>query len=68
MIAEHDKRADVENLVGEAKREGLEAIPSGKFKNNYAFFQIVMLTYNIWRYMKIMGQIAPRTTRQIQKD
>ena len=56
VIAEYDKRADVENLVGEAKREGLDAIPSGKFKNNYAFFQIVMLAYNFWRYMKIIAQ------------
>jgi hypothetical protein len=56
VVAEYDKRADVENLVGEAKREGLDAIPSSKFKNNYAFFQIVMLAYNIWRYMKIMAQ------------
>jgi len=38
VIAEYDKRADVENLVGEAKREGLEMIPSAKFKNNYALF------------------------------
>jgi hypothetical protein len=56
VVVEYDKRADVENLVGEAKREGLDAIPSSKFKNNYAFFQIVMLAYNIWRYMKIMAQ------------
>ena len=42
IIAEYDKRADVENLVGEAKREGLDAIPSSRFKNNYAYFQIVM--------------------------
>jgi hypothetical protein len=55
IIAEYDKRADVENLVGEAKREGLEMIPSTKFKNNYAFFQIVMLAYNIWRYMKMIA-------------
>jgi len=33
VIAEYDKRADVENLVGEAKREGLDMIPSAKFKN-----------------------------------
>ncbi len=58
VIPEYDKRADVENLVGEAKREGLDAIPSSKFKNNYAFFQIVMLAYNIWRYLKIMAQSA----------
>jgi hypothetical protein len=56
VIDEYDKRADVENLIGEAKREGLDAIPSAKFKNNYAFFQIVMLAYNIWRYMKIIAQ------------
>ena len=55
MIAQYDKRADVENLVGEAKREGLDMIPSAKFKNNYAFFQIVMLAYNIWRYMKMIA-------------
>ena len=58
IIAEYDKRADVENLVGEAKREGLEAIPSAKFKNNYAYFQIVMLAYNIWRYYKMMAQLS----------
>lgn len=58
VIAEYDKRADVENLVGEAKREGLEAIPSAKFKNNYAYFQIVMLAYNIWRYYKMMAQMS----------
>jgi len=56
IIAEYDKRADVENLVGEAKREGLDMIPSAKFKSNYAFFQIVMLAYNIWRYMKMIAQ------------
>ena len=54
-VAQYDKRADVENLVGEAKREGLDAIPSAKFKNNYAFFQVVMLAYNIWRYMKLLA-------------
>jgi len=56
VIADYDKRADVENLVGEAKREGLDAIPSAKFKNNYAFLQIVMLAYNIWRYLKMIAK------------
>jgi hypothetical protein len=67
VIAEYDKRADVENLVGEAKREGLDAIPSYKFKNNYAFFQIVMLAYNIWRYMKIMAQMSARSSTSYSK-
>ena len=56
VVSEYDKRADVENLIAEAKREGLEAIPSSKFKTNYAYLQIVMLAYNIWRYFKIMAQ------------
>jgi hypothetical protein len=60
MIETYDKRADVENLVGEAKREGLAAIPSGKFKNNYAFFQVVMMAYNIWRYFKMLAQLSAR--------
>jgi hypothetical protein len=47
VISQYDKRADVENLVGEAKREGLSAIRSSRFKNNYAYFHIVMLAYNI---------------------
>jgi len=58
VVGLYDKRADVENLVGEAKREGLEAIPSAKFKNNYAFFQLVMLAYNIWRYIKLLAAMS----------
>jgi len=58
VVGKYDKRADVENLVGEAKREGLEAIPSAKFKNNYAFFQMVMLSYNIWRYIKLLAAMS----------
>jgi hypothetical protein len=60
VIETYDKRADVENLLGEAKREGLAAIPSGKFKNNYAFFQAVMMAYNIWRYFKMLAQLSAR--------
>ena len=63
MIGEYDKRADVENLVGEAKREGLGAIPSSRFKSNYAYFQIVMLAYNIWRYLKILAEHNTRQSR-----
>ena len=55
VIDTYDKRADAENLIGEATQEGLDAIPSGKFKNNYAFFQIVMLAYNLWRYFKLLA-------------
>lgn len=61
VIDEYDKRADVENLIGESKREGLDAIPSSKFKNNYAYFQIVMLAYNIWRYLKMLAELSTQT-------
>ena len=52
----YDRRADVENLIGEVKREGLDAIPSAKFNTNAAFFQLVLLAYNIWRYFKLLAQ------------
>jgi len=64
VISEYDGRADAENLVGESKREGLSAIPSKKFKNNYAFFQIVMLAYNIWRYMKIVASVSVSSEKE----
>jgi hypothetical protein len=67
VVTQYDKRADVENLVGEAKREGLDAIPSAKFKNNYAFFQLVMLAYNIWRYMKLLADQSREHTQDSQK-
>ena len=54
-IAEYDQRAGAENLVGEAKREGLAAIPSKNFQTNMAYFQIVMLAYNLWRYLKLLS-------------
>jgi len=53
VIAKYDKRADVENSIGEAQREGILAIPSKKFQSNHAFFQIVMLAYNLWRWLKL---------------
>ncbi|MCR4308233.1 MAG: IS1380 family transposase [Candidatus Berkelbacteria bacterium] len=55
VIEGYDKRADSENLIGEAKREGLAAIVSNKFMTNYAYFQIVMLSYNIWRSFKMIA-------------
>ncbi|MEJ2109045.1 MAG: IS1380 family transposase, partial [Acidobacteriota bacterium] len=67
VIGAYDKRADVENLVGEAKREGLEAVPSTKFKNNYAFFQLVMLSYNIWRYIKLLAAKSQESKKVQEK-
>lgn len=63
VIADYDKRADVENSIGEAQREGILAIPSKRFQSNHAFFQIVMLAYNLWRWMKLA---AGRQLRQSQ--
>lgn len=60
VIDDYDQRADVENLIGEAQREGLLAIPSRKFQAHHAFFQIVMLAYNLWRWMKLLAGHAQR--------
>jgi hypothetical protein len=65
VIATYDKRADFENLVGESKREGLDAIPSGKFVNNYAYFQVVMSAYNIWWYFKMLAEISNRVDNDL---
>jgi hypothetical protein len=66
VIEDYDQRADCENLIGEAKREGLEAIPSRKFGNNYAYFQIVMLGYNIWRSFKMLAAHGLRETERLE--
>ena len=58
VISEYDKRADCENLVGESKREGLSSIPTAKFARNYAYFQIVMVAYNIWRSFKMLSEYS----------
>jgi hypothetical protein len=55
VIADYDQRADVENLIGEAQREGVLAIPSKRFQAHHAFFQVVMLAYNLWRWMKLLA-------------
>jgi len=68
VIEEYDGRADVENLVGEVKREGLSAIPSAKFKNNYAFFGIFMLGYNLWRGMKLVASMTVEQEPENEAD
>jgi hypothetical protein len=62
VIAVYDKRADVENSIGEAQREGILAIPSKKFQSNHAYFQIVMLAYNLWRWLKQVAGHHEKTT------
>lgn len=55
VIGRYDRRAKTENNIKEAQQEGLLAIPSKKFKSNSAFFQLVMLGYNLWRWMKLVA-------------
>jgi hypothetical protein len=59
-INQYDQRADAENLIGEAQREGIVAIPSKQFQSHHAFFQIVMLAYNLWRWMKLLAGHAQK--------
>lgn len=63
VIDDYDQRADVENLIGEAQREGVLAIPSKRFQAHHAFFQIVMLAYNLWRWMKLLAGHAQREAK-----
>jgi hypothetical protein len=63
VIADYDQRAAVEPLIGEAQREGVLAIPSKRFQAHHAFFQVVMLAYNLWRWMKLLAGHAERQAR-----
>jgi len=56
VIAEYDQRAAVENLIGEAQDEGILAIPSKRFQSHHVFFQVVMLAYNLGRWMQLLGE------------
>ena len=51
------------NSIGEAQREGVLAIPSRNFQAHHAFFQIVILCYNLWRWMKILSGHAEQEQR-----
>jgi len=64
VIEGYDQRADAENLIGEAQREGLLAIPSRSFHAHHAFFQIVMLAYNLWRWMKLLAGHAAKEQQE----
>jgi hypothetical protein len=63
VIRRYDGRANVENLVKEAQHEGILAIPSKNFHANHAFFQIVMMAYNIWRWMKMMAACSQNESK-----
>ena len=63
VIADYDTRAGVEPLIGEAQREGLLAVPSKRFQSIHVFFQLVMLAYNFWRWMKLLAGHSVRPAR-----
>ena len=64
VIADYNQRAAVEPLIGEAQREGVLAIPSKRFQTHHAFFQVVMLAYTLWRWMKLLAGHAERQAHQ----
>lgn len=66
VIADYDTRASVEPLIGEAQREGLLAVPSKRFQSNHVFFQLVMLAYNLWRWMKLLAGHSIRPHRDAE--
>ena len=64
VIADYYQRAAVEPLIGEAQREGILAIPSKRFQAHHAFFQVVMLAYNLWRWTKLLAGHAERQAQR----
>jgi hypothetical protein len=65
VIKNYDKRADVENCIEEAQKEGILSIPSKRFLSNMVFFQIIMLAYNFWRWIKIAAQVHSETQKRM---
>ena len=44
-------------------------LTTSRFKNNYAYFQIVMLAYNIWRYLKMIAELlSSKATQPAEKS
>jgi hypothetical protein len=64
VVTRYDQRANVEGRIKEAQQEGILAIPSRRFWSNHAYFQVVMLTYNLWRWM----QMVQRCQRQSEEE
>lgn len=61
-------RITAETTYGECKERltafgGLLAIPSRSFQAHHVFFQIVMLAYNLWRWMKMLAGHAAHEQR-----
>ena len=66
VITLYDGRANAENAIKEAQQEGIQAIPSKRYQSNSVFFQLVMLNYNLWHWMKayfsfVSNQDAPQS-------
>ena len=68
VIKNYDKRADVENCIEEAQKEGILSIPSKRFLSNMVFFQIVMLAYNLWRWIKIAADLHMSQEQESKKE
>jgi hypothetical protein len=68
VIKRYDKRASVESLIKEAQSEGILAIPSRRFLSNHAFFQIIMLAYNIWRWIKLVAGVRPGMDQSVSEN
>ena len=64
VVARYDRRANVEGRIKEAQQEGLLAIPSRRFWSNHAFFQVVMLSYNLWRWMQMVQKDQQQSERE----
>jgi hypothetical protein len=64
VVVHYDKRATVEAAIKEAQQEGILAIPSKRFLSNHAYFQIVMLAYNMWRWIKLTAGVRPEDNDQ----
>jgi hypothetical protein len=57
VVLEYDGRANVESLIEESKNQiALAKIPGKRFATNASFLQVVMLAFNLNKWLQLIGR------------
>lgn len=58
VVAEYDGRANIESLIEESKNQiAMAKIPGKSFATNAIFMQVVMLAFNLNKWLQLIGRI-----------
>jgi hypothetical protein len=57
IVAEYDGRAQIENLIEEGKNQvAMAKVPGKRFTTNALFLQLVILTFNLNKWLQLIGR------------